>query len=314
MAIFTQAFGDWLQAPMCRLFGFRSVIPSQVHRSLLAAENALGVQSNAHPDGWGVAYYIDGSPHLTKSPLTAVGDVLFHRLSGVVSSETVLAHVRKATQGAKTIINCHPFQYGRWVFAHNGDIPNFSLCREALLAEVSPGLRRFILGDTDSEVVFFVFLSRLQALGPLSRRYSTEEVSQSLANALSAVRRVAARPELQLPRVNADGSENTASTAPCELTVIVTDGETLVATHGGRGLFLSTYKRRCPDRDECPSLSGACEAPTEVGHVNHLILSSEPLQGENVWEPLNPGDMVGVDWRMRLMRSHVDQLRLPVLN
>ena len=59
---------------MCRLFGFRSVIPSQVHRSLLAAENALGVQSNQHRDGWGVAFYVDGSPHVTRSPLTAVGD------------------------------------------------------------------------------------------------------------------------------------------------------------------------------------------------------------------------------------------------
>src|SRR4051794_40838657 len=76
---------------MCRLFGFRSVIPSQVHRSLLAAENALGVQSNLHPDGWGVAFYIDGAPHVTRSPSTALGDALFHRLSGVVASETVLA-------------------------------------------------------------------------------------------------------------------------------------------------------------------------------------------------------------------------------
>ena len=89
---------------MCRLFGFRSVIPSRVHRSLLAAENALGVQSNDHPDGWGVAFYVDGAPHVTRSPLTALGDSLFHRLSGVVSSQTVLAHVRKATQGDKTCL------------------------------------------------------------------------------------------------------------------------------------------------------------------------------------------------------------------
>ena len=93
---------------MCRLFGFRSVIPSQVHRSLLAAENALGVQSNQHPDGWGVAFYVDGSPHVTRSPTTALGDALFHRLSGVVSSETVLAHVRKATQGARHDLQLSP--------------------------------------------------------------------------------------------------------------------------------------------------------------------------------------------------------------
>ena len=70
---------------MCRLFGFRSVIPSQVHRSLLDADNALGIQSNEHPDGWGVAYYVEGAPHVARSPVTALGDQLFHRVSGVVS-------------------------------------------------------------------------------------------------------------------------------------------------------------------------------------------------------------------------------------
>ena len=71
---------------MCRLFGFRSVIPSQVHRSLVAADNALGRQSEAHPDGWGVAFYVDGAPHVTRSASHALGDALFHRVSGVVSS------------------------------------------------------------------------------------------------------------------------------------------------------------------------------------------------------------------------------------
>ena len=164
---------------MCRLFGFRSVIPSRVHASLLAAENALGAQSNAHPDGWGVAYYIDGSPHVTKSPTHALGDQLFHRLSGLVSSETVLAHVRKATQGSNTVLNCHPFQYGRWVFAHNGDVAAFAHHREALLAEISPRLRRFVLGETDSEVIFFMLLTRLEAAGPLSAPRDAGELRRS---------------------------------------------------------------------------------------------------------------------------------------
>jgi len=50
----------------------------------------------------------------------------------------VLAHVRKATQGDKTVFNCHPFQHGRWVFAHNGDIPRFEDVRGALLELVDP--------------------------------------------------------------------------------------------------------------------------------------------------------------------------------
>jgi glutamine amidotransferase len=279
---------------MCRLFGFRSVIPSQVHRSLLAAENALGVQSNEHPDGWGVAYYVDGSPHVTKSPSTALSDALFRRLSGVVSSETVLAHVRKATRGAKTVLNCHPFQYGRWVFAHNGDVPEFERYREALVAEVAPNLRRFILGETDSELVFFVFLSRLAAFAPLSRPHAVEDVASALRGAVLRVREVCA------------GAETS-------LTVMVTDGRVLVALQGGKELFLSTYKTRCGDRDTCPSLAPECEAPSQSGYVNHLILSSEPLLGENIWHPLAPGELVGVDHRMRVLRTTLDHRALPVV-
>jgi glutamine amidotransferase len=281
---------------MCRLFGFRSVIPSQVHRSLLAAENALGVQANHHPDGWGVAFYIDGAPHVTRSPTTAVGDALFRRLSGVVASETVLAHVRKATQGEKTVFNCHPFQHGRWVFAHNGDIPRFEDVRGALLELVDQRLRRFVMGDTDSEVVFFVFLSELRRAAGGAR--------PELAHAMSAMRSTIKRVrELCDGRAEVDKSL---------LTLMATDGENLVATHGGKDLYYSTYKTRCSDRGHCPSLSAACEAPSTSGVVNHFIVSSEPLQGENVWLPLAPGDIVGVDRRMQISRSHLEHAGLPL--
>jgi glutamine amidotransferase len=281
---------------MCRLFGFRSVIPSQVHRSLLAAENALGVQSNDHPDGWGVAFYIDGAPHVTRSPSTALGDALFHRLSGVVASETVLAHVRKATQGDKTVFNCHPFQHGRWVFAHNGDVPRFSELRSALMELVSPRFRRFILGDTDSELLFYVFMSEL-ARGAGDKRAELGDAMTALRQAIKRVRQLTdSRPE----------------TEPALLTLLATDGETLVATQGGKELYFSTYKTRCADRDVCPNLSSACEAPSQSGIVNHFIVSSEPLQGENVWLALEQGDIVGVDRRMQVTKSHVDRPALPL--
>jgi predicted glutamine amidotransferase len=288
---------------MCRLFGFRSVIQSQMHRSLIAADNALGRQSDRHPDGWGVAYYIDGAPHVTRSPVHALGDALFHRVSGVVSSETVLAHVRKATQGAHTVLNCHPFQYGRWVFAHNGDVPTFERDRAALLAEVSPRLRRFVLGETDSEVIFFMVLSRLEAFGPLAQPKTVSEVMDAVAGTVADVQRIA----------------KAADEKPNLLTCILTDGTTMVAHHGGKELFYSTYKRRCADRETCASLAPHCEAETKTGQVNHLVLSSEVLHGENVWVELASGEMVGVDRRMHLelraerRRSGVDRRRMPVV-
>lgn len=274
---------------MCRLFGFRSVIPSQVHRSLVAADNAIARQSERHPDGWGVAYYVDGSPHVTKSAGGAMDDAIFRRVSGVVSSETVIAHVRKATQGNLSVLNSHPFQHGRWVMAHNGDIPTFSRTREALDGAIIPKLRRFILGETDSERVFFLFLSELTRYGDLSQRFGIEEVVPALASTVKRVRELA--------------DEEHAKSL---LTLLVTNGQTMVAHQGGKELFFSTWKKRCADRDHCPSLSKACESATDPGgSVNHLLIASEPLQGENIWEPLADGEVVGVDWRMRLTRERV---------
>ncbi len=283
---------------MCRLFGFRSVIPSQVHRSLVDAENALGIQSTNHPDGWGVAYYVEGTPHVTRSPATALSDQLFQKVSGVVASETVLAHVRKATVGDKSVLNCHPFQYGRWVMAHNGEIRDFASHRDKLLAQIAPRLRRYVLGDTDSEVIFFLFLSLLAQHGPLSSRHGIEPVMACLRDTVRTIRELC------------DGESDESKAL---LTILVTDGTTMAGVRSGKELFWSSYKKRCSDRDRCPSLAPQCEAPTTTGFVNHLIFSSEPLQGENIWLDLREGELLGVDWRMQLHRASLDQTRLRIV-
>jgi glutamine amidotransferase len=271
---------------MCRIFGFRSVIPSMVHRSLMEADNALCRQSKRHPDGWGVAYYVDGSPHIVKSAASALTDHLFHRVSGLVSSETVIAHIRKATVGPKTILNSHPFQYGRWVFAHNGTVPRFEEVRPAFHSMIAPKLLRYILGETDSEVLFFMFLTELAKSGSLAEQHDNDAITKALATTVSKVREVA---------------DSRAGVEASALTLMICDGSALVATRNGRQLFYSTYKSRCPERDTCSSFGPECEAPTKTGVVNHFILSSEPLGGENIWIEIPEEHVVGVDVDMKLM-------------
>lgn len=283
---------------MCRLFGFRSIVSSEVHRSLVAAENALGIQSANHPDGWGVAYYLGGAPHLVKSPAPAQTDQLFHRVSGVVSSETVIAHIRKATAGPITVLNAHPFQFGSWVFAHNGEIPNFAQYRTPLMARVPDRLRRFVLGETDSEVCFFLFIAALQdkALNPADTSVS------DIVNALSSVRSIV------LEICGEDLPEEKLL-----LNFLVTDGNAMVAYRQGKSLYWSSYKTRCEDRAECPNLSTACEAPTSTGHVQHLIISSEPLGEHSVWNQVPDHHFVGVDQNMKLFIRSKDLKSHPML-
>jgi glutamine amidotransferase len=184
------------------------------------------------------------------------------------------------------------------VFAHNGDIPSFAEHGARLRAEVDPRLARYILGDTDSEVIFFLVLTELLRRGPLSMPYELRDVVQAMTSALDRVR---------------DLCESGGDERPCLLTCILTDGGTMVATQGGKELYYSTFKQRCSDRDECPSLSVECEAPTKSGFVNHLIFSSQPLSGENVWHEMAPGDLVAVDGRMRLYQERTGRITLPIV-
>lgn len=276
---------------MCRLFGFRSVIQSQVHQSLIQAENALEVQSHKHPDGWGVCYYISGHPHIIKSEKTAIDDSIFKQVSGIVSSQTVLAHIRNATLGEVNILNTHPFQYGNWVFAHNGNIKNFDEHREEIVNRVSPDLRRFILGKTDSELLFYFILSTLKRKIDLTLKdCSVDIMRESICEALGELKSLIG----EYSKI--DAAERTETF----LTFILTNGESMVAHQGGKNLFYSTYKNKCADRDNCPSFSDECESPTKSGFVNHLIFSSEPLSGDNIWIPMEPGQIIGVDGKMRL--------------
>lgn len=276
---------------MCRLFGFRSVIQSQVHHSLISAENALEVQSNKHPDGWGVSYYIAGAPHVIKSEKTAVDDSIFKKVSGIVSSETVIAHIRNATLGSVNILNTHPFQYGNWIFAHNGNIKNFDKYREEITSKVSPHLRRFILGNTDSELLFYFILTKLSQRIELSDRIcDIGELQTSISKAIEELTSIIGEycPD--------DNGQNTETF----LTFIITNGKTMLAHQGGKKLYYSTYKVKCSERDTCPYFSQECESPTTSGKINHLIFSSEPLHGDNTWIPMEVGQMIGVDEEMQL--------------
>ncbi len=287
---------------MCRIFGFRSVLQSGVHSSLVTAENALSCQSRRHPDGWGLAYYLAGHPHVVKSTDTAETDDLFRQVSGVVSSETVLAHVRKATHGRLSLINTHPFQHGRWTFAHNGNIKEFDALRGVLEKMVPEKFRRWRLGETDSELMFQFMLSRL------ATKIDLEDPKPNIKVVMDTL----AEASQELVQVIGPLSDRETGT-PTEnyLTFVLTNGRMMVAMQGGLTLHWSTHKKSCPERTTCVSLMPLCEAAANDGDkVNHLIISSEPLQGQNVWVKMKVGEMVAVDEGMCLYRRSIG---LPVL-
>ncbi len=277
---------------MCRIFGFRSVLLSKVHSSLVSAENALMSQSKRHPDGWGLAYYIAETPHIVKSTNTAETDELFKKLSGIVSSQTVLAHIRKATHGKLSLTNTHPFQYGKWTFAHNGNIKNFHGVKEEMLKRISPNVSPYYLGETDSELFFHFLLTYLEKEMDLhDPNPCITKSMEILGHALEDLNQIIGTLNIKDMGVPTDNY----------LTFVIANGPMMIGLNGGMSLYYSTHKKRCPERDTCSSFTASCEAlPDESGKVNHLIFSSEPLQGENIWIKMKPGELVGVARNMVL--------------
>jgi len=283
---------------MCRIFGFRSILQSGVHSSLMEADNAILKQSEKHPDGWGVAYYKMAAPHLIKMDRQAKDCGIFKHVSGVVSSGTVLAHIRLSTVGGDGPLNTHPFQYGNWVFCHNGTIRNFNGIRSELIEKIDDDLKAFIFGTTDSEVLFYLFLTVLRRHSFLEK-FAYEEVrfADCLRDFVDTVEAVAGKLVSEIR----DYDKN-------YMTFVVTNGGFMLGFQGGQSLRVSTHKSKCQERDHCPHFAKVCENSSAPGEkVHHLLLSSEEILNENVWKPLSFRQYAGVSEDMVLIQGQLPE-------
>lgn len=142
---------------MCQLFGMSTRTPVRVRFrwERFASQGAAA----GNPDGWGVAYG-GGDVQVLREPVPAVDSELVRFLAehGPLAT-TVVSHVRRATQGGRILRNTQPYArvLGGFthVFAHNGHVPLDAIPE-------SPWLRP--VGDTDSEALFCLLLSRLEPL------------------------------------------------------------------------------------------------------------------------------------------------------
>jgi predicted glutamine amidotransferase len=149
---------------MCRLLGIVSSEPTDFKIVLREAPRSMAALSRQHPDGWGMAVFDDNDARgwcVEKGLACASDDARFHELAVGSCGEVLVAHIRQKTVGETSLLNTHPFERGRWVFAHNGTIKDIAWLR----ARSSPERLSDVRGDTDSEVLFAWLLTRLDEAG-----------------------------------------------------------------------------------------------------------------------------------------------------
>jgi glutamine amidotransferase len=253
---------------MCRLFGQHAHPGHDLSAPLCSAENALRFQSHKHPHGWGIGWYVDGHPVLRRGVLPAHSDESFLHAAAAARSTVVLAHVRDASIGAVTAENTHPFQHGRWLFAHNGTVARYKkvqAVRDAILAEIDADLRGEVRGETDSERCFLVFLSRLRARARLEGP-SLLQVRRALAETTEVVTRLA----------------DPHAESPTTLNLLVSDGRLVAASRHGKPLVLAA----------------------DAGAPHAFVVASERI-GAAPWEEVPEGGFVGTEDGLRTVRGRL---------
>jgi predicted glutamine amidotransferase len=146
---------------MCQLMGMNCNVPTDICFSFEGFHKRGGATDH-HADGWGIAFFEqEGCRLFLDYQASSVSPIAALVRNYPIKSTNVIAHIRKATVGAVTLANTHPFMrelWGQyWIFAHNGDIQRLPVLQ----------VNRFLpVGNTDSEYAFCWILEQLSERFP----------------------------------------------------------------------------------------------------------------------------------------------------
>lgn len=179
----------------------------------------LDMRNPINGDGFGVGYYSEHKDACVFRAITpAWNNVNLNSLSSCTELSLVFAHVRASTQGVLAETNCHPFQYGKILFMHNGGISAFSQIKRVLVNHLDEKFFLFIQGSTDSECCFALFLDTLLKMGYDAEDPDTQFTHKVLREAL-------------LHTIDLIKQWQTAHTLePSLLNFAVTDGDSVVCS------------------------------------------------------------------------------------
>ena len=216
---------------MCRFLAYKGA-PVLMDELLYQPRNSLIRQSfkarereePLNGDGFGVGWYmpeIDTIPAVFTSVQPAWNNMNLQSLAPKIRSGLVFAHIRAASSGGVSQLNCHPFRYGNYLFMHNGSVGGFRVIKRALRRRLPDDIYDWISGETDTEHLFALFLEQL-------RQNRKANSSDRMVDALMTT--FALLKEIQ---------EEHGLTRLSYLNIVVTDGNCLLAT---RYVSASTLK------------------------------------------------------------------------
>lgn len=245
---------------MARLFGLIGNRTDLAGRVLAFEADALRVRSRGAPLGWGIGFYQGGEVLMRRRPIDDNATIEISRVAADVRADVVVGHVRNATIGALRTENTHPFRYRQWLFAQTGTLPSFDSIRERLVASVPEFLRSSIRGESDAEILFYVFLSFLHDAGRLNDTLiDPANVRDALRSSVAVV----------------DGMAAEVGGESASINMMASDGETVFALHRGSQMAYRTFS----GKSDAEMLIGddlALRRKTpEIGQMHFTLLAGD---------------------------------------
>lgn len=157
---------------MCELLGMSANTPTDLCFSFTGLTQRGG-KTGPHADGWGVAFFEGkGIRTFHDSTASSSSELANFVQTLPIKSKTAICHIRQANVGNICLANTHPFVrelWGKnWVFAHNGQVENFT--PQAGIYEP--------IGETDSEAIFCDLMNQVRH--QLTRDAQTDQLTQVL--------------------------------------------------------------------------------------------------------------------------------------
>lgn len=318
---------------MCRFLIYKGEAPITLCELLTRPQHSIINQSydsrlriDAQPvngDGFGVGYYTEQqtdaaahsafgtsgvvqgatpeAPCVYRAITPAWNNQNLQRLSESTRSRLVFAHVRASTYGVLSETNCHPFTFHNIMFMHNGGVARFPQIKRRLIEAIDDDLFLNIMGSTDSECCFALFLQRLRDNGFEPASGVSCDVSvlrKSLVDTIQSIKNW----------VNELPNQDSPSPVPSLLNFAVTDGTNIVVsryvsskTDEAASLYFSTgsnFVEFAPGRFKMERMNRA---------QNLVMVASEPLTFER-------GDWISVPTNSTISIKGLNVLLHPIVD
>ena len=256
------------------------------------ATEAMQSMTRINADGFGVGWYspkISPEPAVFKDTSPVWNNYNLGSIAGKIESPCIFGHIRKANSfDPVTRENCHPFQRGRLLWMHNGDVPGRVRLTRRVAELAADVLLAKIRGNTDSELAFTLFLTQLSDplagskadsladsnanshtdsnADPLERGPTTHEMAAAMQHTIESL---------------AAWHQESGTESPLETNFCVTDGESLVAARYGRG--------------NRPYASLNWYEGNDQSGRRRVLIASEPLTLGDEWHEVPESSLVVVD-------------------